>query len=290
MEHGPASARTALPAAQPADMDAGDRRSTKRKDPPPSVNKVSQRATTQPSGTPEHHDIAYSNLCPAWACTSQSLAHHATLTGRCLKSGDVWPSPSEGPSSHSTPFSSAARQRTRSISCQTNRVGHCHAYLSIISEPARSAGPRTNSGTHTQPESDPPTPAGVMHIKPKAKRLLSPLYSKHTQIVPHTSTAPCARHYPPYILTHSTSARAILYAKVFDPTLGYPGEGPLIVATYNINGTRGSLASVLAQAKAAKIDILLLQELHFYQTGEHNNIGKIAERHGWALVHSPASI
>jgi len=289
MEHGPASARTAPPAAQSADMDLEVRQPIERKDPSPSDIKVSQRAIPQPTQLPELHKAAHSSFCPDWACTNQSLAHHATHMGRCLKTWDVWPSPSEGPSSHSTPFSSAARQRTRSISCQTNRVGHCHAYLSIISEPARSAGPRTNSGTHTQPESDPPTPAGVMHIKPKAKRLLSPLYSKHTQIVPHTSTAPCARHYPPYILTHSTSARAILYAKVFDPTLGYPGEGPLIVATYNINGTRGSLASVLAQAKAAKIDILLLQELHFYQTGEHNNIGKIAERHGWALVHSPAS-
>jgi exonuclease III len=48
---------------------------------------------------------------------------------------------------------------------------------------------------------------------------------------------------------------------VFDATLGFPGEGPLIVATYNINGTRESLAAVLAQAKLARIDILLLQEL-----------------------------
>jgi exonuclease III len=85
------------------------------------------------------------------------------------------------------------------------------------------------------------------------------------------------------------SAHAIVYAKVFDPTLGFPGEGPLTVASYNINGTRGSLAAVLAQAKQAKIDILLLQELHFYENGEHLRVGLTAEKQGWTLVHSPAT-
>jgi exonuclease III len=58
---------------------------------------------------------------------------------------------------------------------------------------------------------------------------------------------------------------------------------------YNINGTRGSLAAVLAQAKQAKIDILLLQELHFYEDGEHGRVGTLADRLGWTLVHSPAT-
>jgi len=71
--------------------------------------------------------------------------------------------------------------------------------------------------------------------------------------------------------------------------LGFPGEGPLIVATYNINGSRGTLAAVLAQAKQAKIDILLLQELHFYEDGEHGRVGSLADRQGWTLVHSPAT-
>jgi exonuclease III len=61
------------------------------------------------------------------------------------------------------------------------------------------------------------------------------------------------------------------------------------VASYNINGTRGSLAAVLAQAKLARIDILLLQELHFYDNGEHLRIGPLADRLGWTLVHSPAT-
>jgi exonuclease III len=80
-----------------------------------------------------------------------------------------------------------------------------------------------------------------------------------------------------------------VYAEVFDATLGFPGEGPLIVATYNINGTRGSLAAVLARPKLARIDILLLQELHFYDNGEHLRIGPLADRLGWTLVHSSAT-
>jgi exonuclease III len=59
--------------------------------------------------------------------------------------------------------------------------------------------------------------------------------------------------------------------------------------TYNINGTRGSLAAILAQAKLARIDILILQELHFYESGEHLEIRAITERLGWMLVYSPAT-
>jgi exonuclease III len=83
---------------------------------------------------------------------------------------------------------------------------------------------------------------------------------------------------------------AIAYSHVFDTTLGFPGEGPLLtVASYNINGTRRSLAAVLAQAKQARLDILLLQELHFYENVEHLRVGATAVRMGWTMVHSPAT-
>jgi hypothetical protein len=98
-----------------------------------------------------------------------------------------------------------------------------------------------------------------------------------------------APHFPPGTLAHATSAHVISYAEVFDSTLGFPGEGPLTVASYNINNTRGSLAAVLAQATQAKIDILLLQELHFYENGEHLRVSYTAEKQGWTLVHSPAT-
>jgi exonuclease III len=104
------------------------------------------------------------------------------------------------------------------------------------------------------------------------------LYSHRAKYAP----APSYSH-------HHTPSHAIVYAHTFDATLGFPGEGPLTVASYNINGTRGSLAAVLAQAKSARIDILLLQELHFYEDGEHCRIGPLAERLGWTLVHSPAT-
>eukprot|EP00962_Isochrysis_galbana_P026688 scaffold8292_cov120-Isochrysis_galbana.AAC.12 len=66
---------------------------------------------------------------------------------------------------------------------------------------------------------------------------------KHT---PRATPPKCAPHFPPPASTHVTKERAITYSRVFDATLGFPGEGPLLVATYNINGSRGTLAAVLA--------------------------------------------
>ena len=63
----------------------------------------------------------------------------------------------------------------------------------------------------------------------------------------------------------------------FDSTLGYPGEGPVVIATYNLNGTKGCrLAAVLSQARKAKVDILMLQELHaFMRTKMGHTSGRI---------------
>ena len=82
----------------------------------------------------------------------------------------------------------------------------------------------------------------------------------------------------------------IVYAATFNPTLGYPGEGPLTIVSYNINGTgQGALGSVLAQARKAKVDILLLQELHAYSDGRHHRICMTAKALGWHMVHAPAN-
>jgi hypothetical protein len=99
----------------------------------------------------------------------------------------------------------------------------------------------------------------------------------------------CALLFPPTPHTHVLANAAIAYSHVFDGTLGFPCEGLLTVASYNINGTRGSLAAVLAQAKQARLDILLLMELHFYENGEHLRVGATADRMGWTMVHSPAT-
>jgi hypothetical protein len=99
----------------------------------------------------------------------------------------------------------------------------------------------------------------------------------------------CAQLFPPPALKIDKRSDAIVYSPIFDATLGFPGEGPITVATYNINGSRGSLAAIFAQAKIARIDILLLQELHFYEDGEHLHVGKTADKSGWAMVHSHAT-
>jgi hypothetical protein len=110
---------------------------------------------------------------------------------------------------------------------------------------------------------------------------------------PHADTTANQKKYaqlfPPPALKIDKRADAIVYSPTFDATLGYPGEDPITVATYNINGSRGSLAAIFAQAKIARIDILLLQELHFYDDGEHLHVGKTANKSGWAMVHSPAT-
>jgi hypothetical protein len=67
-----------------------------------------------------------------------------------------------------------------------------------------------------------------------------------------------AQLFPPPALKIDKSADAIVYSPIFDASLGFPGEGSITVATYNINGSRGSLAAIFAQAKIARIDILLL--------------------------------
>ena len=40
--------------------------------------------------------------------------------------------------------------------------------------------------------------------------------------------------------------------------------------TYNINGSKTKIGSVLARAKAARIDIVLLQETHYYNDSYHS--------------------
>lgn len=74
----------------------------------------------------------------------------------------------------------------------------------------------------------------------------------------------------------------------FDSTLGYPGEGPIVIATYNLNGTKGGrLAAVLSQARKAKVDILMLQELHAYEDGSHLRAHRTATLLGWSWFAAP---
>jgi exonuclease III len=70
----------------------------------------------------------------------------------------------------------------------------------------------------------------------------------------------------------------------FKSTLGYPGEGPAKIVSYNIDGAKTKLASVLSEARRECVDAILLQEIHFYADGWHSNrlgLSAICNRMGW---------
>eukprot|EP00962_Isochrysis_galbana_P024742 scaffold7596_cov113-Isochrysis_galbana.AAC.4 len=86
MEQTPADARAAPSASAPNDIDIGIPSSPKRPRDPVQGNMVSQRAKPNAPAMLESQPETTESLSsdPARAC--QSLAHHTTLTGRCLKS------------------------------------------------------------------------------------------------------------------------------------------------------------------------------------------------------------
>jgi exonuclease III len=90
--------------------------------------------------------------------------------------------------------------------------------------------------------------------------------------------------------THPT--QIIVYSHTVDPTLGFPGEGPAKMATYNINGAKEKLFQLLGAASRAKIDVLLIQETHYYKTTRYHGRGieSTAKRAGWIAHHAQATI
>eukprot|EP00962_Isochrysis_galbana_P037856 scaffold13315_cov115-Isochrysis_galbana.AAC.1 len=111
MEQSPDDARAAPSASAPNDIDMGIQSSPKRPREPAQGNMVSQRAMpiapAMLESQPETTECLSSD--PAKAC--QSLAHHTTLTGRCLKSVDTWAPLYEEPQSRSTTIQTAERLR-----------------------------------------------------------------------------------------------------------------------------------------------------------------------------------
>jgi hypothetical protein len=85
MERAPADARAAPSAAEPADTDMTVPQLPRQDREPASLIRVSQRATEKDSTEHENEKVAHSKISSAWAGTSSSFAHHATLTGRCFK-------------------------------------------------------------------------------------------------------------------------------------------------------------------------------------------------------------
>jgi hypothetical protein len=101
---------------------------------------------------------------------------------------------------------------------------------------------------------------------------------RHTKYAAHTPNA-----LPPLIIP--------IYSPTFDSTLGYPGEGPTKIATYNINGAKDKLYHTLGAASRARIDVLLLQETHYYKSTRFhvNGVQLTTKRAGWIALHAPAT-
>jgi hypothetical protein len=96
MERAPTDVHAAPPAAPPADMSTMVGFLQEYPGALTSSNEVSERATASASGLPERKHApprtgGYRN--DGWLPNPTT---HATLTGRCLKSADTWPSPSGG--------------------------------------------------------------------------------------------------------------------------------------------------------------------------------------------------
>eukprot|EP00962_Isochrysis_galbana_P016092 scaffold4606_cov107-Isochrysis_galbana.AAC.7 len=111
MEQTSADARAAPSASGPTDIDMGIQSSPKRPRDPAQGNMVSQRAMPFAPAMPESQSVTteYLSCDPARAC--QSLAHHTTLMGRCLKSVDTWAPLCEELQSRSTTSNAAERLR-----------------------------------------------------------------------------------------------------------------------------------------------------------------------------------
>jgi len=86
-----------------------------------------------------------------------------------------------------------------------------------------------------------------------------------------------------YTPARTTVARKwVCYAYRFDSTKGFPGEGPPVkIVTYNINGAKNKLSTTLFLANQAKIDALLIQEIHYYEDGTHLRVANMAKHRGW---------
>jgi exonuclease III len=83
-----------------------------------------------------------------------------------------------------------------------------------------------------------------------------------------------------------------VYSYNFDSTLGYPGEGPpTTIISYNINGAKDRL--VLLDASRARVDAILLQEVHHYQDGWDTTAGlgltSMCHGLGWIPFLSPGT-
>jgi hypothetical protein len=179
----------------------------------------------------------------------QSLAHQATCAFMRFLSSDCWAPLNLEPQGRSTIVQSTIDHKSLDENV-------------LFDETEADSTHRCSAGKKMTPPSASQVKAHSFWPQTTSLARGDPTSPSWRQLGKHTSahqpidkggqrSAPqeCAPHFPPPASSHYIKTRAIAYARVFDATLGFPGEGPLLVATYNINGSRGSLAAVLAQAK-----------------------------------------
>eukprot|EP00962_Isochrysis_galbana_P001918 scaffold496_cov119-Isochrysis_galbana.AAC.8 len=108
----PADARPASSASGPADTSPTDMSAQKCPRDPASGNMVSSSPMQYAPAMPASQFVTTDFLSTDTGRACQSLAHHTTLMGRCLKSADRWAPLCVGLQSRSTSTQTAERQRT----------------------------------------------------------------------------------------------------------------------------------------------------------------------------------
>eukprot|EP00962_Isochrysis_galbana_P039178 scaffold14022_cov108-Isochrysis_galbana.AAC.3 len=112
MEVEPADARPASSASGPADTAPTDMSAQKRPRDPASDNTVSSSPVQNAPAMLASQSVTTVFLSTDTGRASESLAHHTTLMGRCLKSADRWAPLCVGLQSRSTSTQTAERHRT----------------------------------------------------------------------------------------------------------------------------------------------------------------------------------
>eukprot|EP00962_Isochrysis_galbana_P036921 scaffold12838_cov144-Isochrysis_galbana.AAC.3 len=160
----------------------------------------------------------------------QSLAHHTTLTGRCFKSVDCWAPLCVELQGRSNIIQHAARQLIRTAVAPRAQLGSCQS----LAHQATCAFMRFLSSDCWAP----------LSLEPQGRSTIVQSTINHKSLdekVIFDETEADRQH------------TLLLCRQKNEFTLGFPGEGPLFVATNNIIGTRRPHVAVMAPARQAHV-------------------------------------
>jgi hypothetical protein len=155
-------------------------------------NKVSERATASASGSPERMHApprtgGYRN--EGWLPNPTT---HATLTGRCLKSADTWPSPTGGGRARSAYIIPVCHRLGIFLLTLGRKQINLHSRWGASHGAGESAPYTRANGTPASPSPQPPLSPGRDRT-PDARRARAPTpphLSSSRQLLPQPSTPP----------------------------------------------------------------------------------------------------